>query len=192
MAPKSKEQFNEIRKKSKENIMQVAMDLFAHNGFHNTSISKIAKEAGVSKGLLYNYFESKHALLEAIVKEAFDIGDQVLESGFQIDGDPKLQLRTIIKTAFQLVKGNQEYWRLLLQLSLQPEVFEDMQAFLAGENVKQFQVLVNIFERMGTANPEKEARLTAAAMDGTFIQFMYTPNYPLDEMAESIIEKFTK
>ena len=53
--PKTKEQFEEIRNKSKAAIIEAALELFANNGFHNTSITQIAKKAGVSKGLMYNY-----------------------------------------------------------------------------------------------------------------------------------------
>ncbi|PLX21155.1 MAG: hypothetical protein C0599_08290 [Salinivirgaceae bacterium] len=57
-------------KSKKEKIVDAAITLFGENGFHNTSISQIAKNAGVSKGLMYNYFESKEELLKYI----FDMG----------------------------------------------------------------------------------------------------------------------
>jgi len=42
--------------------MNTALQLFENNGYESTSISKIALTAGVSKGLMYNYFPSKVAL----------------------------------------------------------------------------------------------------------------------------------
>ena len=44
----------------KKAILDAPLQVFADEGYHNASISKIAKAAGVSKGLMYNYFESKH------------------------------------------------------------------------------------------------------------------------------------
>ncbi|MFW5756578.1 MAG: TetR/AcrR family transcriptional regulator, partial [Tangfeifania sp.] len=70
--PRSSEQFNDIRKQKKKLIMDTALELFAENGFHATSISQIAKKAGISKGLAYNYFESKDEILDQIVKSGFD------------------------------------------------------------------------------------------------------------------------
>ena len=58
MSPRSAKQFKDIRKQKTELIMETALELFAENGFHATSMSQIAKKAGISKGLAYNYFEN--------------------------------------------------------------------------------------------------------------------------------------
>src|SRR5660397_145107 len=72
MSPRSAKQFKEIRKEKKDLIMEVALELFAENGFHATSISQIAKKAGISKGLPYNYFESKKELLDELITHGFN------------------------------------------------------------------------------------------------------------------------
>ncbi len=59
MSPKSNKQFEEIRKNSRNKILDAAFELFAKQGFHSTSINQIAKQAGVAKGLIYNYFKKK-------------------------------------------------------------------------------------------------------------------------------------
>ena len=66
MSPRTEEQFEEIRESKKNLIQEVALELFATRGYHSTSISMIAKEADISKGLLYNYFESKEELLNSM------------------------------------------------------------------------------------------------------------------------------
>ena len=55
MAPRTEQQFEEIRESKKKLILETALELFASEGFHTTPISRIASEAGISKGLLYNY-----------------------------------------------------------------------------------------------------------------------------------------
>ena len=55
--PRTPEQFEKIREEKRNHIMEVALECFANEGYHSTSISKIAKSAGISKGLIYNYFE---------------------------------------------------------------------------------------------------------------------------------------
>ncbi len=49
MSPRTKAQFEEIRQKSRENIENIALELFALKGYHATSISQIAKKAGISR-----------------------------------------------------------------------------------------------------------------------------------------------
>ncbi|HPR97554.1 MAG TPA: TetR/AcrR family transcriptional regulator [Thermotogota bacterium] len=49
-----------------EKLLMAALRLFNEYGFHNTPTSKISKEAGVSTGTLYNYFESKEELINSL------------------------------------------------------------------------------------------------------------------------------
>ena len=53
----------EIEIKRREQILSVALSLFFKKGYTNTKISDIAEAAGISKGLVYRYFESKAEIL---------------------------------------------------------------------------------------------------------------------------------
>lgn len=66
-----------IKKERYEQIIRAAEKLFARRGFGSTKISDIAKEAGVSHGLVYQYFESKELIFRRIVEEAFSQLDNV-------------------------------------------------------------------------------------------------------------------
>ena len=50
-------------------ILAAALKTFSSKGFTATNLVEVAKEAGVSKGTLYLYFESKEALFKAVVSE---------------------------------------------------------------------------------------------------------------------------
>ncbi len=50
MTPRTPSQFREIREEKKSLLMDVALRHFASEGYHNTTISKIARQAGISKG----------------------------------------------------------------------------------------------------------------------------------------------
>jgi len=54
------------RRRRHERILEAATELFADPGFAKTTVEEIAKRAGVSKGLLYDHYPSKEALLEAV------------------------------------------------------------------------------------------------------------------------------
>ena len=89
------------------------MELFAHNGYHSTSISQIAREAGVSKGLLYNYFDSKEALLHDIVMEAVGVAEQMFGQLLSLSDDAAEQLQKMTEMSFELIKKDIHYWKLL-------------------------------------------------------------------------------
>jgi AcrR family transcriptional regulator len=52
-------------------ILEAAVRVFAHKGFHTSRVGDIAEEAGVAHGLLYHYFSSKDEVLDTIFKETW-------------------------------------------------------------------------------------------------------------------------
>lgn len=54
----------------KEEILSIALGLFAKNGFDATSMSDIAKPLNISKAALYKHFESKQQIFDLIIHEA--------------------------------------------------------------------------------------------------------------------------
>jgi len=72
---------NESRR---QQVLQGATQCFCRHGFHNASMAEIAKSAGMSVGHIYHYFESKEAIIIAIVEgqqeEVLALLDQVERS----------------------------------------------------------------------------------------------------------------
>lgn len=125
MSPRTSEQFAAIREQKTALIMETALELFAHKGYFSTTISDIAKKAGISKGLLYNYFESKEALLRAIIQKSVNEVYQYLD----IDHDGTLtstELTYFIRRLDELLKAKRYFWQLLSQLLLQKDVREEL------------------------------------------------------------------
>lgn len=63
--PRNEKDNQEIRDARREHFLEAATRMFAQRGFA-TRISEIAREAGLSHGLVYHYFESKEAIYDAI------------------------------------------------------------------------------------------------------------------------------
>ncbi len=57
-----------VQRQRREHILEAAERCFARAGFHRTTMQDICKEAGVSPGALYIYFDSKEALIEGIAE----------------------------------------------------------------------------------------------------------------------------
>ena len=53
----------------REQLLQVALQTFAANGYHETSMNEVAEAAGVTKPVLYQHFASKKALYNELVDE---------------------------------------------------------------------------------------------------------------------------
>ena len=60
------------RGNTKQEILEAALELFSVQGFEATSISQIASAVGIRKASLYSHFESKQAILDALVRDVLD------------------------------------------------------------------------------------------------------------------------
>lgn len=190
MCPKTKEQFEAIRTRTAAVIKDTALELFAENGFHNTSISQIAKAAGISKGLMYNYFESKEALLHAIMADAMDKGSKLIQKHIKEGEAPKSQLLSLVDGVFEWIISNLSYWKLLAALAFQKDVTRQLAPDIIEKSQSYNAILTDLFRKMGKEEPEKETMLIGALIDGIGMQYMIMPDtYPIDEMKEMVKKK---
>ena len=60
------------RGNTKQEILEASLELFSMQGFEATSISQIADAVGIRKASLYSHFESKQAILDALVEEVLE------------------------------------------------------------------------------------------------------------------------
>ena len=60
------------RSNTKQEILEAALELFSVQGYEATSISQLASAVGIRKASLYSHFESKQAILDALVKDVLD------------------------------------------------------------------------------------------------------------------------
>ncbi len=191
MSPRTEEQFEEIRGQKRMLIINTALELFANNGFHSTSIQQIARQAGISKGLIYNYFESKEALMHAIL----DKGIEEMLSIFDPNKDgilEKHELELFIHESFKMIEENMKFWKLYFSISLQPAIYN-----LVKEKIIQAEPLMSMttdyFKKRGVKNPEMESYLFGALMDGIAVQYIMNPErYPIKQIKASLIEKYCK
>lgn len=193
MSPRSKKQFEAMRQQSMENIADAALRLFGEKGYHSTSISQIARKAGVSKGLLYNYFESKEALLHFIILHAAEVGEALLERSLSDNDSPQAQLRAFTEGTLALLQKDPVFWRLLTALAFQQDILEGIMPELMEKQGDAMAKIIAVFKQLGVSNPEEEAMYYSAVMDGIALQFVQMPDgYPLDRMKRMVLNRYLK
>ena len=186
--PRTPDQYKEIREEKKALIMKSALELFANQGFHGTSISDIAKKAGISKGLLYNYFTSKDKLILEILLNGFN----ELVKVFDPNKDGILtrdELKYLINEIFTIMQGDLHYWRLYFSVLTQPSV-NQLAAEKLMDNVNPiFQTLTTFFVNQGFENPEMEARFFSDMLDGIALNYVFnSESYPLNDIKKRIMD----
>ena len=189
MSPKTLLQNEQIRAESKHKIMDAAFKLIAANGYESTSIALIAKTAGVSKGLLYNYFESKEALVKALVHGAMHEADDVM--GGLMNSDPKVTLKNIFRWFFKEMREKPDHWKLITELTFKIEKFDFVHEIVSSKMTEYVGFLEALLTQMGYQNANSEARVIAAILDGIgFHALMMMDEYPLVEMETYLIKKY--
>lgn len=85
--------------KIKESIKRAAQELFRKFGYHKTSVNEIAKKARIAKATIYKYFDSKEAVLHALLMDYIKLSvDELIHSdGHEQDEETQLN-RLIMKT----------------------------------------------------------------------------------------------
>jgi TetR/AcrR family transcriptional regulator, repressor of fatR-cypB operon len=88
--------------KIKESIKRAAQELFRKFGYHKTSVNEIAKKARIAKATIYKYFDSKEAVLHALLMDYIKVSvDELIQSGSQT-GDEEQQLNSLIMKTCRL------------------------------------------------------------------------------------------
>ena len=190
MAPRTTKQFEEIRESRQMQIMQAALELFADKGYTNTSISNIAAKANISKGLMYNYFTSKEQLLDAIVSRGLDDMTKI----FDPNKDGVLtrdEFIYFINESFEMLDRDRKFWKLYYALMMQPTVWKIFENKLTALIPLYLKLMVDYYKQKGIANPELEAVLVGALLDGISFNYVFNPEiYPLNEVKKMVIERF--
>lgn len=190
MSPRTKEQFENIREEKKQLIFEAALDLFALEGYHSTSITKIAKHANISKGLLYNYYESKEALLLEILYSGLDEMMQLFDPNH--DGVlSEDEMLNFITNLFEMLKTNNRHWRLYYAIFFQPNVYELIKTQFADVFKNMMKLLTDYYTYHRLKEPEKEALVFGSLIDGIAFNYVMNPDlYPIEDLKEYIINKF--
>jgi AcrR family transcriptional regulator len=95
-------------------MIEVASALFAEHGFGGVSMDDIAKASGITKPMLYAYFDSKEGLFAACAQRAGDhLRDDLREVGERRDLTPDQRLWEGIRRVFLFVEENHDGWLLL-------------------------------------------------------------------------------
>lgn len=175
----------------KEIIQATALELFGEKGYDSTSTSQIAKQAGVSEGLIFRHFTHKAGLLTAIMEDGVAQIASTM-SAYQTVDDPREAIIQHIGQSLELIRTHEKFWRFATKVRFQAAVQETAAATIAGANQFIINSLTDNFKKAGAAQPELEALLLFAVIDAVCIHWLQNPTeYPIDAMKNLLIQKYS-
>jgi TetR/AcrR family transcriptional regulator len=113
----AKSTFKQIPEEKRERVLREAARLFAERGFSDTDVAELASRAGVSKGSLYTYFESKEDLYLHVCKDGLARSRQSVYGGMDPEWDIYRQVEHIFRQGVHFALEHPEYVRLYLTAS---------------------------------------------------------------------------
>lgn len=188
MAPRTKADNQKIQEQTRQKIIIAALQLFAEKGYTSCSVSQIAKEAGISKGLIYHYFSSKEDVLQGIFEMLVKKGENIFD---QWEGHtPKEKLRITITESIAVIKRQTQVMRFMASLALQPDATKDLKQISDAKRKEMMMLYQQIFADLGYQDPEAEAYFTGALLDGVLLGYVSVDDYPIDKIEHILLNRY--
>lgn len=101
----------------RDDILAAASQVFAEKGFHDAQVSQIATRAEVSLASVYQYFESKESMFEAVVEGVARAIDIAIRERVEGVADPSQRLLAVSDALFECFEQNQDLLRIYARVT---------------------------------------------------------------------------
>lgn len=166
-----------------QNIINSGLKLFAEEGYDSTSTSAIAKDAGVSEGLIFRHFKNKEGLLEAIIGIGLDKANAYFADVINQE-NPSERIKTALSLPFMVEIEEYNFWRLTYTLKWQRGAYENAEFDLFQES------LIDAFKKLGYDDPTSEAKLIEVFIDGIATEILLKDGTNAPLLLETILKKY--
>lgn len=190
MSPRTAIQNEKIKRRTEKLIIETSLICFSKRSYSGASMQYIANKAKISKGNLYNYFESKEQLLEKVLRMGLNkiMGSSMFN---QMEIITETDFENIIHANFEMIKANRNFWRLYTNLVTQSSAQKVVNRIFAPFIEEFSKIFEPYFIHKGDPNPVESAILFGSTLDGISLGYiMMGDKYPLDQVTKQLIKKF--
>lgn len=178
----------------REMILDAAVRVFARQGYAGTRVDDVAREAGIAKGSVYLYFDSRDALLVAASEAYAARSRAVLQQARGGTGPALEQLAALVRSVVAMMAEEPEVTRILIDLWAAGSQEAGPAVDMPAEYREYRAVIAELLARAeaeGTVRPgvgAGHAAVVVGAIEGCLLQWIVDPALPIAELAEPIIE----
>jgi len=180
----------------REAILRAAIRVFAHNGYFNSKVADIAREAGVADGTVYLYFKSKEEILHSIFDR--NMAEAIAAGRKQLGGisDPREKLRAIALFHLERLGADRDL-AVVFQVELRgsTKFMEEFSAAGFAEYLDLIRSTLEEGQHAGGFRTELNAKVVAkilfGAMDEMATSWILSKRrYKLAPMADQVLDIF--
>ncbi len=121
MSGKTADRSKQKKKEKRQMILEAAVQEFSRKGYHNTRMEEIAQTAGIGKGTIYEYFDSKLQLFQAMMEDSLAAYFDTLEEGLQRPVSMEQRIAKLVEAHICFCLENKELTRVIFW---DPETFD--------------------------------------------------------------------
>lgn len=177
-------------------ILRAGIRVFANNGYFNSKVADIAREAGVADGTVYLYFKSKEEILHSIFNRSVD--EAIAEGRKQLDllKDPREKLRRIALLHLERLGADRDL-AVVFQVELRGST-KFMEEFSAAGFAEYLSLIRSTFEEgqhAGVFRSDLNAKIVAKVLFGALDEMatnwiLSKRRYRLPPMADQVLDIF--
>ncbi|HKP48038.1 MAG TPA: TetR/AcrR family transcriptional regulator [Pyrinomonadaceae bacterium] len=177
-------------------ILRAAIRVFAGNGYFNSKVADIAREAGVADGTVYLYFKSKEEILHSIFDRS--MGEAIADGRSRLSevADPCERLRRIAHMHLDRLGADREL-AIVFQVELRGST-KFMEEFSAAGFAEYLGLIRSTFEegqRAGVFRKDLNAKIVAKVLFGALDEMatnwiLSQRSYELASMADQVLDIF--
>jgi TetR/AcrR family fatty acid metabolism transcriptional regulator len=177
-------------------ILRAAIRVFAHNGYFNSKVADIAREAGVADGTVYLYFKSKEEILHSIFNRGME--EAIADGRNQLEGisDAREKLRRIALLHLERLGADRDL-AVVFQVELRgsTKFMEEFSAAGFAEYLSLIRSTIEEGQRAGLFRPQLNAKLLAKILFGALDEMatnwiLSKRRYKLAPMADQVLDIF--
>lgn len=177
-----KDAFDRIDEDRKNLILEVGIEEFSSKGYENANINVIAKNAGISIGLMYKYFATKEDLFITCLKRGMDVLEKALYDIMISDDSLIVKAEKLIRTVCLHSKQHTNYIKMYNEISAQRDSEKRIKAIVEEIESKRSSIYITSLGQAlakGDLRTDMNPRLFALFLDNllTSLQFAYTCEY---------------
>ena len=182
---------------SKQRIIDAAVKLISEKGYHGASTDLIAKEAGVSQGLIFHYFKNKEGLFFSLLKEKSKMFKEELEKSTGDEKDVLKKIEIAVLTYARLIQKEEKFYEVLIKQSRGSGLdFDKINKYGLMESAKLIGELIKTGIKQGVLR-ELDSEVAASCLFGMIEQnalrwMMLGKNFSLEEAIKESLDIYRR
>ena len=172
----------------RERIIEAGLKLFANESYQAVTMDRVAEAAGVAKGTLYLYFQSKEDLYLGILTDGMESMARNYQASLDPQADVKVRLRRVIILSAEFYDQRRDLLRLMMtEEPRMPEARNRLREEWRDRGVRFFNSLIEEGVRSG-AFLAVDARLATFAILGSIrsVMLFYGAQRPVDQIGDEL------